>query len=169
MTEIKKRAGGLALHMKCRSRLRHRRGHGVHSPLVYSLIRNVFMNKGAGEDKYLHNKILEIGGSRKAARDAQNIYDHFGFSTFSLNNIENTFEGNRLYIFSDMLAGDSLLRTIDKGEMTGNALVVIPDKSKELKSLCKTIAEKHTGISIDRKDYFLYFYNGQYAKQHYKL
>lgn len=65
------------------SRLRHRRGHGVHSPLVYSLVREVFMKRhpDGGE---LYEALRGQGVRRKYAREIDGLHRYLGATGFSL-------------------------------------------------------------------------------------
>lgn len=170
MFEIERAPGSFAIYTKFMPRIRHARGYGIHSPLVYSLIRNVFMKKDIGEETKIYDKIIETGTSDKIARDIQNFYDFYGFSTFSIDDgITSVHEGNRLYIFTDSNIVGAAENIFSVEWEKGNVMCLIPGKSKGRKSLCRNIAGSHPGVSIDRKTYFLYFYNVSYEKQHYKL
>ena len=170
MFEIERDTGGFAVYTKFLPRIRHARGYGIHSPLVYSLIRNVFMKKHIGEDTEIYDKIMETGTVNKVARDIQNFYDFYGFSGFSVNGVIHPVPGgNHLYVFSGSHIAGAAEDILSVEWEKGNVVCLMPGKSKERRSLCRTVAGGHPGVSIDRKTYFLYFYNVSYEKQHYKL
>lgn len=161
---------GFAVYSKFMPRIRHARGYGIHSPLVYSLIRNVFMKKDIGEHRDVYDKIMETGADDRIARDIQNFYDFYGFSAFSINNtVPATPAGNHLHILTGANIADAAEDILSVEWEKWNVMCLVPGKSKERRSLCRGIARNHAGISVDRKRYFLYFYNVSYEKQHYKL
>lgn len=73
-------------------RLRHRRGHGIHSPLVYALKREVFMKRhpAGGE---LYDVLLRNGIKRKYAREINGLYTHLGAEGFHLEDGSLRFSG----------------------------------------------------------------------------
>ncbi len=63
--------------MKMLSRIRHWRGHGIHSPFVYRLVRDVFTGNGwVGEERGVYNMLTGRGVRRKTARQLQNLATH---------------------------------------------------------------------------------------------
>ena len=68
------------------ARARHFRGHGVHSPFVYALVREVFMRRGfpAG-DRAFYEALRAAGVSARRATELQNLLHHCGYATFGVN------------------------------------------------------------------------------------
>ena len=67
------------------SRARYFRGHGVHSPFVYTIVREVFMRRELlPGDRALYGALLEAGVSRRRAVQLQNLAIHCGYATFGL-------------------------------------------------------------------------------------
>ena len=63
------------------SRARYFRGHGVHSPFVYTIVREVFMRRELlPGDRALYGALLEAGVSRRRAVQLQNLAIHCGLS-----------------------------------------------------------------------------------------
>ena len=72
------------------SRVKHRRGHGVHSPFVYSLVRKVFMSKVLDESlgTALYDSLRGVGLAEKCARQLHNLLPHIEGQSYSINEVE---------------------------------------------------------------------------------
>ena len=67
------------------SRARYFRGHGVHSPFVYDIVREVFMHDGLlPGDRTVYDSLTAAGVSRRRAGQLQNLAIHCGYKTFGL-------------------------------------------------------------------------------------
>ena len=76
------------------SRARYFRGHGVHSPFVYTIVREVFMRRELlPGDRALYGALLEAGVSRRRAVQLQNLAIHCGYATFGLDRRRHTRSG----------------------------------------------------------------------------
>ena len=74
------------------SRARYFRGHGVHSPFVYTIVREVFMRRELlPGDRALYGALLEAGVSRRRAVQLQNLAIHCGYATLGLDRAEAEF------------------------------------------------------------------------------
>lgn len=126
------------------SRLRHFRGHGVHSPLVYSLVREVFMHKGfLSENRELFDELVGCGIKGKTARRLQNLSDFMPQYKLHI-------------IYKD--------QSVDHFEpQTGTMSCVFKSKSN------KHLIENHPGMSIDKRSYVLLIHDDNYRKQHFIL
>ena len=59
------------------SRARHFRGHGVHSPYVYDIVRKVFMQrKLQPEGQTLHDALLALDVAKRRAVEIANLALH---------------------------------------------------------------------------------------------
>ena len=66
-------------------RMRHFRGHGVHSPFVYAIVRQVLMRRTLlGADTSLRDALLRAGVGMRRATELQNLMTHCGYRTFAL-------------------------------------------------------------------------------------
>ncbi len=60
-------------------RIRHWRGHGVHSPMVYALVRNVFMKRrvvGGGNSGSVYETLRRHGAGKRTAAELHNLHDY---------------------------------------------------------------------------------------------
>ena len=74
------------------SRARYFRGHGVHSPFVYDIVRSVFMRDDLLPGRRdLYEALLTAGVSRRRAVQLQNLMIHCGYTTFGLNRADAEF------------------------------------------------------------------------------
>ncbi len=124
------------------SRLRHRRGHGVHSPLVYALYREAFMKKGGGGE--LYDMLAAKGVPRRYAAEIDRAAWLLGPEKMS-------------FIFpGDEPAGE------------GNGVVCLVQLEKQGRLYRSMVAEKKA-LSIDRRGYALFIYGGGLSTQHFIL
>ena len=55
----------------------------------------------------------------------------------------------------------------DQNFRSGAIVVIAPDRGR--KGICRRIAEKYDHLSIDKRNYFIYFYGRNTPKQHFRL
>ena len=68
------------------ARARFFRGHGVHSPFVYAIVRQVFMKTELAEgDRSLYAALRERDVNERRAVQLQNLFIHCGYNRFGMN------------------------------------------------------------------------------------
>ena len=90
---IKRRLYGLRNLGSNIKRARHFRGHGVHSPFVYSVVRQVFMpSTFIGEKRDLYEALTARDVAQRRARELQNLMEHCHYESFGIDSAINQFE-----------------------------------------------------------------------------
>lgn len=146
-------------------RARHFRGHGVHSPFVYAIVREVFMRTTLlPGDRALYRTLLEAGASERRAMQLQNLAIHEGYGTFGVNRAEGAF-----CIALRDLPRAELLALIDAAAQSGATVAVLePAAGYERRMLCRQLVAMHRSTSVDNRAYLLLF-NNHLPKQHFEL
>lgn len=139
-------------------RIRHFRGHGVHSPFVYSLVRDVFMKKRLSDGSVeVYEKLLSEGVGKRYAAELQNLHSYC----------------YKQAVIRYAMAGqgvNELERMAAEAEKEGAALVVMsPTKDKWRKQFCSEVAVSGRCLSIYRKGYIAFFFDKKLPRQHYNL
>ena len=131
------------------SRARFFRGHGVHSPFVYDVVRNVFMRDTLlPGDRALFRELLAAGVPERRAVQLQNLAIHCGYATFGLNRADAEF-------------GDAAA--------AGNTVAVMsPYDGRERRAMCLQIVAAHRSTTVDNRGYLLVF-NNNLPKQHFRI
>ncbi|MCM1151840.1 MAG: hypothetical protein NC209_04305 [Alistipes sp.] len=147
------------------SRMRHFRGHGVHSPFVYGVVREVFMRSTLlPGDRNLFRALSEAGVCGRRAVELQNLAIHAGYDTFGLNRAEGVFR-----IAMRELPDAELRMLVRQAAAVGATVAVLdPCGGAERRALCRQLVEEHRSTSVDRRTYLLLFNNGL-PEQHFVL
>lgn len=154
-------------------RVKHYRGHGIHSPFTYSLVRNVLMQRTLlGDDFSVYYAMQGMGMTKKASLQVQNLYQYLDFGRFEVDDrlsVEQT-QSKTLHILSLNLSQEQIMQSLDAIKQVGGTAVVIVnrtggDRRKFLTFYCSV----KEFLSVDNRSYFLCFFDGKYPKQHYKL
>lgn len=150
---IRNRIFRFILTLGAMTHIRHWRGHGVHSPYTYSLIRNVFMKKKIqGEDHTIYDQMRKEGLPEKGSIQLQNLHSYCGEHRFSI------------VLRND--PADPL--TVPAGEKA-ILCVLYPRQNRARVRRCRQMIREHKGLSIDNRRYMLFFYDNRLTKMHYKL
>ena len=145
-------------------RVRHFRGHGVHSPFVYGLVREVFMQRRLlPGPRALYEALLAAGFPQRRAIEMQNLAIHCGYDTFSLDSA-----GGALCIVTPRATGraEALVREAAAGGAT--AVLFTADVTRAWREQCRRIVAAHPSTSIDRGRSLLLFHN-HLPKQHFRI
>lgn len=143
------------------SRIRHFRGHGIHSPFVYSLVRAVFTVRGH-TDGELYRALRGKGLGGKTSRRIERLHEFCGFGGCSLSYEKNT---PLCIIFPD---GEFCPEMI--AESPGTVFVLVaPYKNKQKIGDCLTISSKYERLTIDSYEFFIIFDMERLPKRHYKI
>lgn len=146
------------------SRLRFFRGHGVHSPFIYSIARDVFMTKRLRDDAVeLFDKLKKADIKESVAIEIANLALHCNLSKVTFDLIDNESE---LVICSKNSSEHSISTLCKEAEKLGIAVVILSPYTK--KSLCNSLLQENRSSSIDRFNYMILF-NNYLPKQHFKL
>ncbi len=147
-------------------RMRHFRGHGVHSPYVYALVREVFMkrrNTTAGDPAF-EAALVEAGLSLRAARELQQIRRRCGSKTWGVDR-----EGDGMTCLTRAADGELCRRVLSEARAGGHTVVIVrPYADRERVRFCDAVIAAHTSTSVDRGSYILLF-NNHLPKQHFVL
>ncbi|MBE6195967.1 MAG: hypothetical protein E7137_02600 [Rikenellaceae bacterium] len=164
---LKQRLYGLGQLPGRVARARYFRGHGVHSPYVYSIVRQVFMQRNlltARRD--LCDELLALGAPRRRAIQLQNLMIHCGYATYAINCLP---AACPYAIVTSEVDEATTLALVGKAEEQGCTLVLAsPYNCRERTELCQRIVAHHKCTSVDNRGYLILF-NNHLPKQHFKL
>ena len=147
------------------SRARYFRGHGVHSPFVYDIVRRVFMRDDLLPGRRdLYEALLTAGVSRRRAVQLQNLMIHCGYGTFGLNRADAEF-----CIATRGLSRAETLALVGDAAAAGNTVAVMsPYDGRERRAMCLQIVAAHRSTTVDNRGYLLVF-NNNLPKQHFRI
>lgn len=160
------RVAGRVLELKNRlSRARYFRGHGVHSPFVYAIVREVFMRSDLlPGDRTVYRALLAEGVPERRAVQLQNLALHCGYRTFGLNRA-----GADFCVLTCGLPRRETLAAVQAAAAAGNTVAILaPCDGRERQALCRQIVSAHRSTSVDNRGYLLLF-NNYLPKQHFQL
>ncbi|WP_308502696.1 hypothetical protein [uncultured Alistipes sp.] len=147
------------------SRARYFRGHGVHSPFVYDIVREVFMRSELlPGDRSLYAGLLSAGVSHRRAVQLQNLAIHCGYATFGMNRAD----ADLCIATRDLPRAEtlSLVRAAAEGGHT--VAVLSPYEGRERQAMCAQIVAGHRSTTVDNRAYLLIF-NNYLPKQHFRI
>ncbi|MBR6656519.1 MAG: hypothetical protein IKL20_07985 [Alistipes sp.] len=148
------------------SRMKHHKGHGVHSPFVYSLVRKVFMPKNLIENSgtSLYDRLVGEGLKEKRARQLHNLLVHIEGHNYSINEV-----GGDLSILLEVYPTEQLCAAYNEAKAKGVTLAICqPYLTRERQNCVKELIAMHQCTTVDNRGYILFF-NNRLPKQHYRL
>ncbi|MEG1700067.1 MAG: hypothetical protein RR270_02175 [Alistipes sp.] len=147
------------------ARARYFRGHGVHSPFVYTLVRQVFMCRwllpGSRE---LYQHLVALGAQPRRAIELQNLAIHCDYHSFCLDSAN-----AELCVVTPNLPRTEVFQVAHKAAERGYTVVIMsPYDGRERQALCRQLVAEHCSTTIDNRGYLLLF-NNNLPKQHFKI
>lgn len=155
----------IALLRNRMARARYFRGHGVHSPFVYAVVREVFMRRDPlPGDRGLYRALRAAGIAERRAVQLQNLMIHCGYGTFALNRAD----ADLCIAMRDLSRTETLalVRTAAAGGHT--VVLMAPYEGTERQAMCRQIVAAHRSTSVDNRAYLLLF-NNHLPKQEFCL
>lgn len=162
---IKRRLYGLRNLPSRIARARYFRGHGVHSPFVYSLVRQVFMRSSLFDgDHSLYDELLSRGVAKRRATELQNLMIHCSYSHFAIDSVA----GNISIATAECEPHTLRLMEEQATNMGSTLCIMSPYNGRERQMCCHEIIKAHQSTSIDNRAYILLF-NNHLPKQHFRI
>ena len=148
------------------ARIKHRKGHGVHSPFVYGFVRKALMAKTLceGSGTALYDSLIAENMKEKRARELHNLLAYIEGQSYSINEVECD-----LSILLADYPTVQLREAYEEAKREGVALVVgQPYLNRERQNEVLALQEEHCSTTIDNRAYMIFF-NNYLPKQHYRL
>ena len=149
------------------SRARYFRGHGVHSPFVYNVVRQVFMRSTlAVEEDAFFGEMIAARVPRKRAVQLRNLAAHCSYERVGM---DCECAGLDFVVLTANTPSADLVQIAEQAKQSGtNLAIVAPYASRERNEACKAIVAAHRSTTVDNRGYMLVF-NNHLPKQHFKL
>ena len=148
------------------SRARHFRGHGVHSPYIYKIVRQVFMQRKLQEScKPLHDTLVSLGIAERRAIEIANLVRHCEYTSWD---IDTKGEGEIIIVtlatrYPELEAYAAYAR-----ERGATLCIMNPYNNRERWQVCSNIIDTHPSTTVDNRAYLLVF-NNHLPKQRFRL
>lgn len=167
---IKQRLYGLRTLPSNLKRARYFRGHGVHSPYIYSIVRQVFMvSEFITDDHSLYEALLGKGIARKRALQLQNLAHHCNYSSVGIDCAVEEFAKYDMVIATAHISVEQLpMMALEARKQKITLCIMQPSLNRERDRLCKSLVEEHPSTSVDNRGYLLLF-NNHLPKQIFRL
>lgn len=148
------------------SRARYFRGHGVHSPFVYDIVRKVFMHsKLYTPESALYTALMANGVAKRRAVQLANLAEHCKYNSWSIDSMEQ----KQMIILTLNTKYTELERYTEYAREIGATLCIInPYNNRERWDRCVGIIDAHPSTTIDNRAYLLIF-NNHLPKQRFRL
>ena len=147
-------------------RARYFRGHGVHSPYVYNVVRQVFMQRELlAEEHPLHDMLLEYGVPRRRAVQLDNLVVHCDYKSWAVDSLARV----DLIVATLATTYDHLEEYARYAREVGATLCIMaPYNNANRWGVVKALIEAHPSTTVDNRGYLLMF-NNHLPRQRYRL
>ena len=147
-------------------RWRYFRGHGVHSPYIYSIVRQVFMCRELRTTEHdLHDTLLECAVVRKRAVELQNLMAHCKYNSWCIDKLE----PRDMIVATLSTTFEHLERYAEYARSERKTLCIIaPYNNANRWEVCERIITSHPSTTVDNRGYLLVF-NNHLPKQEFRL
>lgn len=148
------------------SRARYFRGHGVHSPFVYDIVRKVFMQgKLYNSDNALYASLVDKGVAKRRSVQLANLAKHCGYDNWCIDRMDE----KQMIILTLDTSYTEFVRYAEYAREKGATLCIInPYHNRERWEVCLGIIDAHPSTTIDNRAYLLIF-NNHLPKQRFRL
>lgn len=143
-------------------RVRHFRGHGVHSPFAYRLVRDVFMKRHhLHASGALYDALRDLHVGKNTARMAQAVYDYAACRGFDIDRFADDVKDGMWCCLASSVPVSA----------TGCRVVALlhPRASRERYRQCLEAVGHHAGLSLDCRCILFLFNDRGLSKEHIKL
>ena len=151
-------------------RARYFRGHGVHSPFVYAIVREVFMvSKLKSDNCELYNRLKNADLPKRRAIQLQNLATHCKYDNIGIDCQIEQMAQYQMVIATAATTPNNLQRFAEEAQKNHLTLcIVAPYMDGKRQQACKEIIERHPCTSVDNRGYLILF-NNHLPKQRFKL
>lgn len=148
------------------SRARYFRGHGVHSPFVYDIVRKVFMQgKLYNSDNALYASLVDKGVAKRRSVQLANLAKHCGYDNWCIDRMDE----KQMIILTLDTGYTEFVRYAEYAREKGATLCIVnPYHNRERWEVCLGIIDAHPSTTIDNRAYLLIF-NNHLPKQRFRL
>ena len=168
---IKRRLYGLTMLPERVARVRYFRGHGVHSPFVYAIVRQVFMcsklYEGSATD--LYDALLLRGIAKRRAIQLQNLVSHCRYERYAIDCPLEQMAQADMVIATTAVCPEELAQMAAKAcEVKCTLCIMSPSRDKARDRACQAIVAANKCTTVDNRGYLLIF-NNHLPKQKFRL
>lgn len=145
--------------------LRHSRGYGVHSPLLYRIVREAMMpHRIKGSDTSLYNALRARGVGRRTATRLQNLLTTEDYGAWKVDTVAD--EGEMMIATAE--CHDEQLRAMARmlREQEGILCILHPIVGRTRRRLCKELIAEHRSMSASKPTFTLLISRKDLQKQH---
>lgn len=153
------------------TRIHHFRGHSVHSPFAYSLVRNVLMEKSLAEGlDSVCDRLCSKGISRKYAIRISNLTRYCALSDIAVDSRTDIVNNSSILLVASPAFPEGNLLSLEQTAGPSDVFcVTVPRKGKTRRNICTQLIQRHDGLSIENRGVLLMFYDKGLNKQHIRL
>lgn len=150
------------------ARARYFRGHGVHSPFVYAIVRQVFMKSALYAGPHpLYDALQTAEVPRRRAVQLQNLLTHCGYRSFAVDDLP---EACDLCIITPRSDEERTRQWIDRAARQHTSVAVMsPYENRRRREMCGELIRSHAGTTVDNRGYLLLFNDDNLPKQHFRI
>jgi hypothetical protein len=147
-------------------RWRYFRGHGVHSPYIYAIVRQVFMCRSLRSQEHdLHDSLITCGVVRKRAVELQNLVHHCNYLSWAIDELR----ASDLIVATLATTYEHLEEYASFARSECKTLCIIsPYNNANRWEVCRRIIAEHPSTTVDNRGYLLVF-NNHLPKQEFRL
>lgn len=168
LRNLKRRLYGLSMLPSKVARMRYFRGHGVHSPFVYRLVRQAFMCREVmGGERALFEALCARGIPRKWAVQLQNLYTHCGYRSFSMNRLDEPCD--LCLLTAEVGEAETQAMARKAAEAHTTLVLLTPYEGRDRTRMCRHMIAAHPCTSVDKGGFLLLFSDPKLPKQHYRI
>ena len=146
--------------------LRHRSGFGVHSPMLYRVVREAMMpRKVKGEGQELYNALRAVGVDRRSAVRLQNLFTLEGYTAWK---IDEPAAKGQLAIATLRATTQCVEQMAAECRTTPHSTLCIlhPIGSLARRRVCRSLVKGHPSMSASKPAFTLFFSRPDLKKQH---
>lgn len=147
-------------------RARFFRGHGVHSPYVYDIVRKVFMQRELVTEHHdLYDALMALGVAKRRCTQLQNLVEHCGYDSWAIDAME-----ERSFVVATLDTTFEHLSAYAQfaRERCITLCIMAPYNNANRWAVCREIVEEHPSTTVDNRAYLLVF-NNHLPKQRFIL